>query len=247
MFSSSFHSLLRNLPIAIFLSMAVVTAVYLLANIAYFTLLSPAEMLSTPAVAILFAEKAYGPWAWVIPVSVALSCFGTFNGILLTSSRLFFVGGREGHMPEVFTMLQLDYKTPVPAIVFTSALSIVYLAISDNIFALMNYLSICGWLAVGIAVFCVLWLRWKRPDLPRPYRVNLAFPIIYCLATVYLVLVPLYNEPVTTGIGLLIILTGIPVYFVFIYWHGKPRVINQLMESLTWNTQKLTMCVPEAK
>lgn len=63
-----------------------------------------------------FANQLFGFMAWVIPVFVALSTFGAVNGILLTSSRLFYAGACEGQMPEILTMIQVSRKTPTPAV-----------------------------------------------------------------------------------------------------------------------------------
>lgn len=106
----------RNLPLAIAISCALVTVVYVLTNIAFYTTLSPAEILGSEAVAVSFANKLFGPFAWTIPVFVALSTFGAVNGILLTSSRLFYAGACEGQMPELLTMIQSQKMTPTPSV-----------------------------------------------------------------------------------------------------------------------------------
>lgn len=63
-----------------------------------------------------FANRLFGMFAWMIPVFVALSTFGAVNGILLTSSRLFYAGACEGQMPEILTMIQISRLTPTPAV-----------------------------------------------------------------------------------------------------------------------------------
>merc|ERR1719237_1583608 len=82
----------KDLPRAIAISCILVTIVYVLANIAFYTTLTPAEVLGSEAVAATFGGRLYGYMAFIIPVSVAMSCFGGVNGILLTSSRLFYAG-----------------------------------------------------------------------------------------------------------------------------------------------------------
>ena len=73
-------------------------------------------------------------------------------------------------------------------------------------------------MSIGLAVFCLPYLRWKHPEWERPIKVNLIFPVLYIIATVYITIVPMIASPVETGIGIAIILTGIPVYFIFVYF-----------------------------
>ena len=88
----------RDLPKAIIVSVLLVTVFYVLANIAFYTTLSVPEVLGSQAVAVVsemdlknilqtFAGRLYGPFAFLIPIAVALSTFGGVNGILLASSR----------------------------------------------------------------------------------------------------------------------------------------------------------------
>ena len=97
--------------------------------------------------------------AFLIPVFVALSTFGGVNGILLTSSRLFYAGACEGQMPEILSMIQVNKMTPAPAVLISvsiwcpliiistviiilqqALLSLGYLC-SSNIFSLINYFT----------------------------------------------------------------------------------------------------------
>lgn len=155
-------------------------------------------MLASLAVGVVFAEKVYGVMAWVIPVFVAMSTFGGVNGILFTSSRLFFAGAREGQMPKILTMLHMQRMTPVPAVVAVTLLSLIYMFAGD-VYQLITYVSVCVWLAIGVTVFVVLWLRWKAPNLYRPYRVFILCPIIYCFVTIYIIVLPMVGDPKETG------------------------------------------------
>ena len=85
------------------------------------------EVLGSEAVAVTFANRLYGRMAWIIPIFVACSTFGAVNGQLLTSSRLFFAGAREGQMPGALTMISITRTTPVPSVIVISCLSLAYL------------------------------------------------------------------------------------------------------------------------
>eukprot|EP00092_Neocalanus_flemingeri_P080114 GFUD01099901.1.p1 GENE.GFUD01099901.1~~GFUD01099901.1.p1 ORF type:complete len:501 (+),score=135.96 GFUD01099901.1:85-1587(+) len=234
----------RNLPRAIAISIILVTVVYVLTNVAFYTTLTVPEVLGSEAVAVTFAKVLYGPMAFMIPVFVAMSTFGGVNGILLTSSRLFYAGACEGQMPEIFSMIQVDKMTPAPAVLVSAFLSLCYLCSSD-IFSLINYVGFATWVSIGLAVFCLPYLRWKHPEWERPIRVQLIFPIIYIIASIFITIVPMIASPVETGIGTAIIMTGIPVYFIFVAWKDKPVVIKKMLGTGTEFLQKLIMVLPK--
>ena len=77
----------KNLTRAIGISLVVCIIIYVMTNIAYLTTVSPEEIKVSRAVALMFGEELYGWFWWIMPVFVSLSCFGTVNGILFTSSR----------------------------------------------------------------------------------------------------------------------------------------------------------------
>ena len=108
----------KTLPRAIYISLPLVTAIYVLANVAYFTVLSPAEILTSNVVAISFGNRVLGVLAWTMPFFVVLSTFGGLNGAIFASSRLFFVGARNGHLPSVLGQINVHYFTPVPSLLF---------------------------------------------------------------------------------------------------------------------------------
>ncbi|XP_062491761.1 large neutral amino acids transporter small subunit 2-like [Pezoporus occidentalis] len=109
----------RNLPLAIFISIPLVTFVYVAANAAYVTAMDPQEILQSEAVAVTFGERALGALAWTMPVGVALSTFGGVNGSLFTCSRLLYAGAREGQLPPLLGMIHVERSTPLPALLLS--------------------------------------------------------------------------------------------------------------------------------
>uniref|UniRef100_A0A8C1TP13 Solute carrier family 7 member 8b n=1 Tax=Cyprinus carpio TaxID=7962 RepID=A0A8C1TP13_CYPCA len=85
----------ENLPRAIFISIPLVTFVYVFANIAYVTAMSPQELMAS------------------------MFLFIRVNGSLFTSQPLFFAGAREGHLPHLLAMIHVNRCTPIPALLFT--------------------------------------------------------------------------------------------------------------------------------
>uniref|UniRef100_A0A8C2XDD6 Solute carrier family 7 member 8b n=1 Tax=Cyclopterus lumpus TaxID=8103 RepID=A0A8C2XDD6_CYCLU len=224
----------RNLPYAIFISMPVVTLVYVSANLAYITAMSPQELLASNAVALTFGEKMLGLMSWIMPISVALSTFGGVNGSLFTSSRLFFAGAREGHLPRLLAMIHIKSCTPIPALVFTFSSTLLMLCTSD-MYTLINYVGFINYFFYGITIAGQVVLRIREPDLYRPFKVRtrLIWPMIYLLFWAFLLVFSLYSEPVVCGTGLAIMMTGVPVYFLGVYWENKPQCkITHLCQKL---------------
>ena len=220
------------------------TVIYLLANIAYFTVLTPHELLTSNAVAVTFGDRMLGSFSWIMPLSVALSTFGGLNGGIFASSRLFFVGARSGHLPRSLAMINLKYFTPIPSLVFLGILSLLYLT-TTQIYVLINYTAFIESLAVAASVGALLWLRYSQPNLHRPIKVNLILPIVFFVTCVFLVLLPFYVSPYETGIGVAITLSGVPIYMLTVHWKSKPRLYRKLINSFTSAIQKLFYCAQE--
>uniref|UniRef100_A0A0N4ZBP1 Large neutral amino acids transporter small subunit 1 n=1 Tax=Parastrongyloides trichosuri TaxID=131310 RepID=A0A0N4ZBP1_PARTI len=237
----------KNLPLAILISCVTVTLIYVLTNVALYAVISPDEMLVSPAVAIEYANKVFGPFAFTMPLFVACSTLGSANGVIFTSSRLFYVGAREGQMPLVLTMINKSTKTPIPAVIFTGLLSLAYLFLSKNVFSLINYIAISYWLAIGGAIAALFVFRRTKPDAPRPIKVNLIWPTIFFIGCMALVIVPIIGAPRDTAIGISIMLTAVPIYLIFIAWKSKPKFIHSLSNGFTKFCQKLFMVVDDNK
>lgn len=109
----------KNLPRAIYISLPLVTAIYVLANMAYLAVLSRDEMIASNAIAVTFGNKVLSVnLSWVIPLMVAVSAFGGLCVHIMASSRMCFVGARNGHMPALLSHINIKTYTPVPSLIF---------------------------------------------------------------------------------------------------------------------------------
>ncbi|XP_064894642.1 large neutral amino acids transporter small subunit 2 [Columba livia] len=234
----------RNLPRAIFISLPLVTLVYVLANVAYLTAMSPQELLQSQAVAVTFGEKALGrALAWVMPLGVALATFGGVNGSLFTCSRLFYAGARERQLPALLAMIHLERRTPGPALLVTCLSTLLMLGAGD-VTALVSYVGFVNHLWYGVAVAALLVLRRRDPHKPRPFRVPTVLPVLYLLLWGWLGGAALLREPLLCGLGLGVSLLPAPLYLLAMRGKG-PRLpaLRRACDAVTHFGQRLFLVV----
>eukprot|EP00063_Salmo_salar_P057277 XP_014032112.1 PREDICTED: large neutral amino acids transporter small subunit 1-like [Salmo salar] len=186
---------------------------------------------------------AYGGWNNLNLVTEEMIQPHKLLSIFL-SVRLFLVGSREGHLPILLSMIHPILLTPQPSLIFTCIMTLLY-ALSSDIFSIINFFSFFDWLCVSTAIIGMMWLRYRRPELERPIKVNLLLPVSFVVASVFLIVVSFWKTPVECGIGFGIIATGVPVYFFGVWWKKKPSWIINGISLLTVFCQKLLNVVPQ--
>ncbi|XP_029351552.1 cystine/glutamate transporter-like [Echeneis naucrates] len=212
----------RNIPLAIICSMVTVTFLYVLVNVAYYTVLTPAELLLSDAVAVTFANRALQGLSSVIPILVALSCLGALNGGFIGSPRMLFVGAREGHWPAIFSMIHIRRHTPLPALFLLYPL-VVLMLITGEIYQLINFASFADWFFITLATLGMLIHRYRFPLQPRPFKVPLLIGVSFTAVCFFIVGLSLYSDPWNTGRSFALTLTGVPVYYLTVHRYRLPR------------------------
>lgn len=182
-----------------------------------------------------------GVFAWSMPLFVACSTFGSLNGAIFASSRLFFVGARNGHLPGAISLINVHCNTPIPSLIFLCLLSLVLLMIRD-VYKLINYVSYVEALFTLISVSGLLWMRRTKPNLKRPIKVSLMVPLIYLLTCSFLVISSVYKSPFEVGIATAVILSGIPIYYMTV--HRPIPWLTSISYNINVICSKLFMCVP---
>ncbi|XP_048776008.1 large neutral amino acids transporter small subunit 1-like isoform X1 [Ostrea edulis] len=232
----------RNLPRAILISMTLVIVTYLIANVAYLGVLSPVEMLKSPAVAVTFGERTMGIMAWLMPVLIALSVTGTMNGTALSMSRLFYVGAQNKQFPTFMSMIDMKRMTPSPSLFVILLLTMLYIS-SKDIFFLIEMEGF-GFASVLTMVFAgQIYLRYKEPDIPRPIKVHISLPIILFLISFGIVLLTFYQKPMESFMALGLVAGGLLLYFIGT-WKQKPKEIADKINSITILIQKVLLVMP---
>ncbi|MGI8746694.1 MAG: APC family permease [Bryobacteraceae bacterium] len=207
----------RNFPRALALGIAVVIAVYVSASLVYLRTL-PVESirksstLATDVARVLMGEAG----ARFISTAIVVSAFGFIDMTILTAPRVFYAMGRDGYLFRAAAFVHPKYKTPTVMLVFFSFWSSVVL-LAGSYDALLSYTTFGDWIFFGLTVATVFTLRRKCPDLPRPYRVwgYPVLPALFVIAAFAFVIVNFFANQPQTSYGLLIVLSGIPAFYLF--------------------------------
>ncbi|XP_074516766.1 b(0,+)-type amino acid transporter 1 isoform X3 [Sebastes fasciatus] len=217
-----------NLPRAIVIGISLVTGLYLLVNVSYLTVMTPRELMSSSAVAVTWGNKMLGSWGWIMSVAAALSAFGSLNGTFFSGGRVSFVAAREGHLPDILAMAHVHRLTPSPALIFTTIVSLLVL-IPGDFQSIVNFFSFTAWIFYGITLSGLLYLKIKKPELPRPYKVPIILPILVIIVAVFLVLAPIIDDPQIEYLYVtLFILSGALFYIPLIHYKLCPGLLTKL-------------------
>jgi amino acid transporter len=215
----------RTLPLALFWSLCIVTALYLLVNLAYLNGLGMSGMAGSSAVAADTMRALVGPQGanWISTL-IAISALTSANATILTGARTNYAFGRDTPMFRALGVWSTRQGAPVNALLAQGAiaLGLVLLgAVTRSGFATMvEYTAPVFWLffvLTGIALFV---LRRRMPDLPRRFKVPLypLTPLVFCASSGYL----LYASLVHTGIGALVGLAVLASGAVLLLFRGPP-------------------------
>lgn len=246
-----------NLPRAIYISLPLVTCIYVLANIAYLSVLTPIAMKSSDAIAVVsislkqnfyscpkceiyitnitilfspqtFGNAVLGKAAWIIPLMVAISAFGGLSVHVMTSSRMLFVGARNGHFPAMLSHLNVKRITPIPSLVFLNILSL-FMLFTDDIHKLITYCTVVESFFVMLSVSGLIYMRYTQPTMSRPIKVNIVVPITFVLICIFLIIMPCVEAPMEVGMGAVITLSGVPAYYFGVVRKDKPKFFTDFM------------------
>ncbi|KAH9507791.1 Large neutral amino acids transporter small subunit 1 [Bulinus truncatus] len=234
----------RNLPLAIMISMITVICVYLITNIAYLAVLTPAQMLQSTAVAVTFAEHTMGVAQWIMPILIAISVCGTMNGTALSMSRLFFIGAKNNHMPMFMSMIQYKFLTPASSLFIILVLTLCFQSSNDIWFLIemegFGFASVLTLVMAG-----QVYLRYKEPNLPRPIKVPVALPAILFVISLAIVALTFYQKFIESLLALGLVGVGTVLYIIGNRWTNKPPSIQSKITSVNIFFQKLFLVVPQ--
>ncbi|HEY5992509.1 MAG TPA: amino acid permease [Candidatus Udaeobacter sp.] len=221
----------KNLVRALVVGCGIVVVLYLLANLAYLAVLPFPEIQHAPQnrVAVAMMNTVFGhPGAMCMAAAIMVSTFGCNNGLILSGARVYYAMARDRlffqkvattnrfHVPAAALVAQGIWTAflTLPRTVTIDAAA--HQAAYGNVYnQLLEYIVSADLLFYVLMVAAVMLLRRKRPDAERPYH-TWGYPIVPVISIVLAGLLTVdlaWLAPTTSGIGILIVLTGVPVYF----------------------------------
>jgi amino acid transporter len=206
----------RNILRALLAGVALVMVVYISANFAYLTVLTPGEIAQSERVGADVADRAMGPIGGAfISATILLSIIGSLNGRFLTQARVYFAQAQDGLFFKQFAAIHPIYKTPGFSLWMQAALAI-FLILTGSWNFLIEYAMPAIWVTYAVSVAGVIALRRKMPDAERPYKMwgYPVTPVLFVIAAVAFVVNSGIEKPAPTLTALGLIALGVPVYFI---------------------------------
>jgi APA family basic amino acid/polyamine antiporter len=222
----------KNIPMSLFLGTSIVTILYLLANVVYMTALplrgnengttifghglqfATSDRIGTAAISGIFGIYA----SLIMAGFIVISTFGCNNGLILSGARVYYAMAEDGLFFKKISRLN-DKGVPATGLVIQGIWACL-LCLSGTYGQLLDYVVFAVLIFYVLTIAGIFILRKRKPDFERPYKAfgYPVIPVIYILlATLIMVILLIYKQDYTWP-GLIIVLLGIPVYFL---WHKR--------------------------
>jgi APA family basic amino acid/polyamine antiporter len=213
----------RNVPLAMVLGVLAVGAIYLAMNMVYVYALPLSEIAQYETIAHVAATKLFSPAAAVwLSAMIAVSCFSAAAACTLSGSRVYLAMAQDGVFFRRMAVIHPKWRTPAFSLIGQGIWGAV-LTMSGRYDQLYTYVIFGMVLSYTLTVIGLFVLRWKKPDVPRPYRCTGYpwLPAIYVLVGVTWTLNTIIHRPGEALGSAAIVLVGVPGYW---YWKRKSRL-----------------------
>jgi APA family basic amino acid/polyamine antiporter len=208
----------RNIPIALIAGVATVGVLYMLVNAAVQFVLPASAIATSPRPASEAIGLVWGTLgASVVSAGMAVSMLVTLNGTIMSGARIPFAVARDRYFFSALADVHPRFRTPSVAIVVQAALAVLLLLFGGSFRQFFSLTIFAEWLFYMIAASTVFIFRRRDPQATRPYRVW-GYPLVpglFVLASTLLLYYTFTDNLRNSGLGCLVILAGIPVFYAF--------------------------------
>ncbi|MGA9550835.1 MAG: amino acid permease, partial [Candidatus Sulfotelmatobacter sp.] len=212
----------RNVPLAMVLGVLVVGVIYMAMNVTYLYALPLGEIAQHETIAHAAAEAMFSPRAagW-LSLLIAVSCFSAAATCTLSGARVYLAMAQDGVFFQRMAVIHPKWRTPAFSLIGQGVWAAL-LTVSGRYDQLYTYVIYGMVLSYTLTVIGMFLLRWKRPEIPRPYRCTGYpwLPAIYVLVGAAWTLNTIITRPTEAFWGTAIVLIGVPGY---LYWKRSNR------------------------
>jgi APA family basic amino acid/polyamine antiporter len=212
----------RNVPLAMVLGVLAVGAIYLAMNATYVYALPLHEIAKYETIAHAAASALFSPEAAVwLSATIAVSCFSAAATCTLSGARVYLAMAQDGVFFKRMAVIHPKWRTPAFSLI-GQGIWAALLTVSGRYDQLYTYVIFGMVLSYTLTVIGLFVLRWKRPDIPRPYRCAGYpwLPGIYILVGAGWTLNTIITRPAEAFWGATIVAAGVPGY---LFWKRSSR------------------------
>ncbi len=212
----------RNVPLAMVLGILVVGVIYMAMNLTYVYAMPLNEIAQHETIAHAAATVLFSPRAAIwLSATIAISCFSAAATCTLSGARVYLAMAQDGVFFKRMAVIHPKWRTPAFSLIGQGAWAAI-LTLSGRYDQLYTYVIFGMVLSYTLTVIALFILRWKRPDIPRPYRCAGYpwLPAIYVLVGTAWTLNTIITRPLEAFWGTTIVLIGVPGY---LYWKRSAK------------------------
>ncbi len=216
----------RNVPLAMVLGVLAVGVIYMAMNLTYMYALPLKEIAEHETIAHAAAAALFSPGTAVwLSLMIALSCFSAAATCTLSGARVYMAMAQDGVFFKRMAVIHPRWRTPAFSLI-GQGIWAAALTLSGRYDQLYTYVIYGMVLSYTLTVVAMFWLRWKRPEIPRPYRCTGYpwLPGIYVLIGVAWILNTTFRRPMESFWSMAIVLIGVPGY---LYWKRSSKKAGQ--------------------
>lgn len=213
----------RNVPLAMVLGVLAVGVIYIAMNVTYMYALPLKEIAAHETIAHAAAAALFSPRAAVwLSLMIAISCFSAAATCTLSGARVYMAMAQDGVFFRRMAEIHPKWRTPAFSLIGQGVWAAA-LTLSGRYDQLYTYVIYGMVLSYTLTVIALFWLRWKRPEIPRPYRCTGYpwLPAIYVLIGTAWTLNTIFTRPTEAFWGTAIVLVGVPFYLFWKRSAGK--------------------------
>jgi len=212
----------RNVPLAMVLGVLAVGGIYIAMNVTYVYALPLKEIAAHETIAHAAAAALFSPGAAVwLSLVIAISCFSAAATCTLSGARVYMAMAQDGVFFKRMAIIHPKWRTPAFSLIGQGIWAAV-LTLTGHYDQLYTYVMLGMVLSYELTVIGMFWLRWRRPEIPRPYRCTGYpwLPGIYVLIGAAWILNTIWKRPLEAFWSIAIVLIGVPGY---LYWKQRSR------------------------